>query len=101
MLHIKTKTIIPTALACYSALFMTLFAQGPVGDEIKVNFDRPVQVGSKTLQPGNYTIRQVTSASNPRVLGFTSEDGNKLEATVTAIPIMQNTPPMETKAILQ
>jgi len=80
---------------------MSLLAQGPVGDEIKVTFDRPVQVGSQNLPAGDYRIRQVTSASNPRVLEFTNENGGKLEATVTAIPVLQNTPPMETKAILQ
>lgn len=101
MLHINTKKFIPTAVACYSALMMTLLAQGPVGDEIKITFDRPVQVGSKMLPAGDYTIRQVTSASNPRVLEFRSQDGSKLDATVTAIPILQNTPPTQTQAILQ
>jgi hypothetical protein len=79
----------------------TAIAQGPVGDTVMVNFDRPVQVGSYTLGPGEYTVRQITSASNPRVLEFTSDHGTRLEATVTAIPIMQNTPPGETEVILQ
>jgi len=85
----------------FAAAFTTsCFAQGPVGDEVVVTFDRQVQVGSQTLSPGKYTIRQVTSASNPRVLEFTSDNGTKLDATVTAIPVLQNTPPSETKVIL-
>jgi hypothetical protein len=76
-------------------------AQGPAGDQVNVTFDRSVQVGSQTLPAGDYLIRQVTSASNPRVLEFTSPDGTKLDATVTAIPILQNTPPSETKVVLQ
>src|SRR3954464_14232789 len=96
------KTFIPATVAFVSsALALAVFAQGPVGDEVKVTFDRSVQVGSHTLAAGDYLIRQVTSASNPRVLEFRSDDGAKLDATVTAIPVLQNTPPTETKVILQ
>jgi len=75
-------------------------AQGPAGDQIKITFDRAVAVGSHSLPAGEYLIRQVTSGSNPRVLEFTSKNGTQLDATVTAIPIMQNTAPTETKVIL-
>jgi len=78
-----------------------VFAQGPAGDRVLVTFDRPVQVGSQTLPAGEYLVRQVTSASNPRVLEFTSDNGTKLDATVTAIPILQNNAPSETKVILE
>jgi hypothetical protein len=78
-----------------------VFAQGPAGDRVTVTFDRAVQIGSQTLPAGEYTVRQVTSASNPRVLEFTSNNGTKLDATVTAIPILQNTAPSETKVILE
>src|SRR3954453_13183003 len=84
-----------------SALAFGAFAQGPVGDEFKVTFNRPVQVGTQTLPAGDYTVKQVTSSSNPRVLEFKTDDDNKLVATVTAIPVMQNTPPTETKVILE
>jgi hypothetical protein len=84
-----------------SALTFGAFAQGPVGDEFRVTFDRAVQVGSQSLPAGEYTVKQVTSASNPRVLEFKTTDDNKLMATVTAIPVAQNTPPSETKVILQ
>ena len=76
------------------------FSQGPVGDEVMVTFDQTVQVGSHSLPAGKYTIRQVTSASNPRVLEFTSHNGTKLDATVAAVPILQNTPPSKTRVIL-
>jgi hypothetical protein len=75
-------------------------AQGPPGDTVIVKIDRPLQVESHSLAPGEYTIREITSASNPRVLEFTSNNGTKLEATVTAIPVMQNTPPNQTKLIV-
>ena len=84
-----------------STLAFSVFAQGRVGDEIKVTFDRPVQVGSQTLPAGDYRVKQVTSASNPRVVEFATGDNNKLMATVTAIPVIQNTPPSETRVVLQ
>lgn len=92
---------------CMSAVIITVacaaaaYGQGPAGDEIRVTFDRSVQVGHETLAPGDYTIRQVTSASNPRVLSFTSKASSKVEATVAAIPIMQNIAPPETKVEIQ
>jgi len=98
----NNKKLTPSVMAvCLSFLAFSVFAQGPVGDEIKVNFDRPVQVGSQTLPAGDYVVRQVTSASNPRVLEFKTQDDSKLVATVTAIPVLLNTPPSETKIILQ
>ncbi|MCU1335864.1 MAG: hypothetical protein JWO19_1445 [Bryobacterales bacterium] len=98
----RYRIFLPMTLAIFlTALTQAAFAQGPVGDEVMVTFDRAVQVGSYTLPPGDYTIRQVTSASNPRVLEFTSDNGTKLDATVTAIPIMENTPPSGTKVVLE
>lgn len=98
----NNKALTAAVIAVVSSVWSSsVFAQGPVGDEIKVTFDRPVQVGSQTLPAGDYTVQQVTSASNPRVLEFKTQVDNKLVATVTAIPVMQNTPPSETKVILQ
>jgi hypothetical protein len=81
-------------------LSATLFSQSPVGNTVYVKLDRTTIVGSQPLAPGDYTIREVTSASNPRVLEFTTDRGTKLAATVTAIPLLQNTPPGETKVVL-
>ena len=98
-MQIRTSVTAILAIALCSLTLM-VFAQGPAGDTVTVTFDRAVQVGSHTLPPGEYTIRQVTSASNPRVLEFTTNHGTQLQATVTAIPIMQNSAPSETKIIL-
>jgi len=96
------KIILPAAIAfVISAVALVVFAQGPVGDQVFVTFDRPVQVGAQTLAAGDYLVKQITSASNPRVLEFLIDNGKKLEATVTATPVLQNTPPSETKVILQ
>jgi len=81
------------------AIMGSLCAQGPVGNTVYITLDQNALVGSNRLTPGDYTIRQVTSASNPRVLEFTTNKGTKLAATVTAIPFLQNTPPSSTKVI--
>lgn len=87
--------------AALLAVFITIsYSQGPVGDKVTVTFDQPVQVGSHVLPAGEYTIRQVTSASNPRILEFTTDHGTKLEATVAAIPVLQNTAPSQTKLVM-
>ena len=98
-MHMR-KSIAAVMAIALNSLSPAVFGQGPAGDTVVVTFDRPVQVGSQTLPPGDYTVRQVTSASNPRVLEFTTGNGTQLHATVTAIPIMQNVAPTETKVIL-
>jgi hypothetical protein len=95
----QSKNLFLTA-ALSLVLIHTSFGQGPVGDEVMVTFDRAVQVGSQTLPAGKYTIRQVTSASNPRVLEFTSDNGTKLNATIAAAPVLQNAPPDKTKVVV-
>jgi hypothetical protein len=93
----KYKFLIGAALLSLGA---AIFAQGPVGNTVFVKLDRDTIVGSQTIPAGDYTIREVTSASNPRVLEFTTDRGTNLAATVTAIPLLQNTPPGETKVVL-
>jgi len=75
------------------------FAQSPVNTAIEVKLDRGALVGSYMLAPGEYSVRQITSANNSRVLEFTTDHGTKLAATVTAIPLLQNTPPSDTKVM--
>jgi hypothetical protein len=53
------------------------------------------------LAPGKYTIKQISSASNPSVLEFLTDDGTKLATTITAIPLLQNTPPSSTRIVLE
>ena len=88
------------ALVLLCAAFVPATGQGPAGDEIRVTFDRETQVGSEMLPAGDYTVRQVTSASNPRILAFRTDHGTKLEGTVAAIPVMRNTPPPDTRVVI-
>ncbi|MCC6589285.1 MAG: hypothetical protein IT168_21485 [Bryobacterales bacterium] len=66
-------------------LAATLWAQGPITDQVMVNFSSPVMVGNNVLAPGEYKIRQLPTAANPRILEFSSNNGTKVQATVTAI----------------
>lgn len=76
-------------------------AQGPVADKVKVTFPNPVVVSGTTLAPGDYMIRQLPSANNPRVLEFSSDDGMKVEVTTTAFPILDNMNRKPTSVILE
>jgi hypothetical protein len=74
-----------------SVLFCTaLLAQGPVTDRLTVEFKDPVLVGDATLPAGQYTVRQLDTASNPRVFEFVAADGTRTEATASAAPILDN-----------
>lgn len=63
----------------------SLWAQGPITDQVVINFSSPVMVGNNLLAPGEYKIRQLPTAANPRILEFSSDNGTKVQATVTAI----------------
>lgn len=80
---------------------LAVVAQGPITDKVIVTFDNPVMVSGKRLAPGSYTIRQLPTASNPRILEFSSEDGTRLETTVSAIPTYDPLNTKETSVILR
>lgn len=83
------------------ALAACALAQGPITDKVTVNFANPVTVAGTTLAPGEYTIRQMPSNSNPRVLEFSSDDGKKIEVTATAFATLSNMTRHPTSVILK
>jgi hypothetical protein len=81
------------SIRCVIALLfpgICLFAQHPISDKVVVTFAKPVMVGETRIEPGEYTIRQLNSAANPRVLEFSSDRGTKLQATAMTIPVLDN-----------
>jgi len=76
-------------------------AQGPITDKVMVSFPNPVIVSGTTLPAGDYTIRQLPSSNNPRVLEFSSNDGTKVEVTTTAFPLLDNRSQKPTSVILE
>ncbi len=83
------------------AVALTLAAQGPITDRLEVEFTQPVMVGDQRLEPGKYTIRQLPSQNNPRILEFSTDRGTNIQATAAAAPVMTNRNTKETSVILE
>src|SRR5688572_14830195 len=94
------KQVIHAATA-FPALFFLAYSQGPITDRITVNLPHPTRVGDHTLPPGEYEIRQLPTASSPRLLEFSSDNGTKLETTITTIAALDNNNRNETSVILE
>ncbi|HLK49466.1 MAG TPA: hypothetical protein VKT49_15095 [Bryobacteraceae bacterium] len=75
-------------------------AQGPLYDQVQVNIPYVVTLGDTTLQPGQYTIRELQSTDKQRVLLIYSDNGVKHEATVMTIPAYDNRTQDDTKVVL-
>lgn len=86
-----------------SGLFLgpIAFGQGPITDRLSVTLPNTTWVGSQSLAPGTYTIKQLPTASNPRLLEFSSENGTKLETAITAIAAIGQNTRHDTSVILE
>ena len=94
------NTVGAIALASAGWLAISLTAQ-PMYDRIHVNLPYTVTMQNYTLQPGDYTIQQLPSASGDgRILLFYSKDGMKFETSAMTIPTLDPNTPSDTKVIL-
>jgi LPXTG-motif cell wall-anchored protein len=75
-------------------------AQGPMYDKVMVNLPYTVTVGDKTLQPGQYTIRELPSTSKSYVLLIYSDNGMRFETSAMTIPTLDNQTPNDTSVVL-
>jgi hypothetical protein len=100
----KIRTIANAAavLALGLAASSTLVkAQGPLYDRVDVNLPYSVTIGNHTLQPGEYVIQQLRSASgDSRVLLIYSDNGMKFETSAMTIPALDPNTARDTKVIL-
>ena len=78
-----------------------LWAQGPISDTLTVNLPQSTRVGDHVLAPGEYQIRQLPTASHPRLLEFASEDGTKVETAITTIAALDNNNVNQTSLVLE
>lgn len=78
----------------------TANAQGPLYDRVNVDLPYTVTIGDHTLQPGNYVIQQLRSATNSRVLLIYSDNGMKFETSAMTIPALDQNTPEDTKVVL-
>lgn len=75
-------------------------AQGPLYDRVDVNLPYTVTIGDKTLQPGEYVIRELPSLDKSRVLLIYSDNGMKFQTSTMTIPTLDMNTPEDTKVVL-
>ncbi len=83
-----------------ATLITPIKAQGPLYDTVYVNLPYSVTIGDKTLQPGDYVIKELPSQDKSRVLTIYSDNGMKLEATAMTIPAYDPQTLENTKVVL-
>lgn len=91
----------PTYLILWLTIALPLAGQGPVNDRLEVTLPHTTWVGSVSIAPGKYTIRQLPTASNPRLLEFSSENGTKMETAITTFAALDNNNVRETSVVLE
>jgi hypothetical protein len=73
----------------------------PLWDRVDVNLPYSVQIGDKTLQPGNYVIKQLDRAGGgSTVLLIYSDKGMKFQTSALTIPALQNRTQPDTRVML-
>jgi hypothetical protein len=95
----KTRTfaIVASALVLEFAAFVTTGrAQGPLYDTVTVNLPYTVQIGDKTLQPGDYVIKELPSQDKSRVLLIYGDGGRTFETSSMTIPTYRVETPDQT-----
>jgi len=75
--------------------------QEPISDKLEVTLPHTTWVGSQSLAAGTYRIRQLPTASSPRLLEFSSADGTKMEMAITTIAAIGNNTRHDTSVILE
>jgi hypothetical protein len=99
----KVKNIIYSAatLALGVAAFSTASqAQGPLWDKVIVNLPYSVTVGERTLEPGEYSIKQLSSPGGASRVLLIYKDDMKFETSAMTIPALDNNTPEDTKVML-
>ena len=91
----------PNYLILWLTIALPLAGQGPVNDRLEVTLPHTTWVGSVSIAPGKYTIRQLPTASNPRLLEFSSENGTKMETAITTFAALDNNNVRETSVVLE
>jgi hypothetical protein len=97
----RNFAIVASALTLECAAFVTTArAQGPLYDTVNVNLPYSVHIGDKTLQPGDYVIKELPSQDKSRVLTIYSDNGMKFETSAMTIPSYQVLTPDQTTVSL-
>lgn len=78
-----------------------LFGQVPINDSLVVTFPSEVQVGRQVLPAGEYTIRQLNTSSSPRLLEFSTNKGTAIQASATAIAVVDSNNVNDSSVVLE
>jgi hypothetical protein len=75
-------------------------AQGPLWDKVIVNLPYSVTVGDRTIEPGEYSIKQLSSPGGASRVLLIYKDDMKFETSAMTIPALDNNTPEDTKVML-
>lgn len=80
---------------------LAVAGQEPISDKLEVTLPHTTWVGSQSLAPGTYRIRQLPTASSPRLLEFSSDNGTKMETAITTFAAIGNNTQHDTSVTLE
>jgi hypothetical protein len=83
-----------------ATLVTPIMAQGPMYDVVYVNLPYTVTIGDKTLQPGDYVVKELPTQDKSRVLNIYSDHGMKFVTSAMTIPAYQVQTPDNTSLVL-
>ena len=88
------RSWLPTAVVFSAVLIAapTASAQGWKEEPTALRFSEPVVIPGATLAPGTYQFRLVDPDAMQSGIRITADDGNRLVATIQAVPITRETP---------
>jgi LPXTG-motif cell wall-anchored protein len=100
-MKLRNLAIAAGTLALGLAAFITPSkAQGPMYDTVYVNLPYTVSIADKTLQPGDYVIKELPSQDKSRVLLIYSDKGMHFETSAMTIPAYDPQTLENTKVVL-
>jgi hypothetical protein len=99
----KVKNLIYSAAALaigVAAFNMGSQAQGPLWDKVIVNLPYSVTVGERTIEPGEYSIKQLSSPGGAQRVLLIYKDDVEFETSAMTIPTLDQNTPEDTKVLL-
>jgi hypothetical protein len=100
-MKIKNLVYSAAALAIGIAAFnMSTQAQGPLWDKVIVNLPYAVTVGDRTIEPGEYSIKQLSSPGGASRVLLIYKDDVEFETSAMTIPTLDQNTPEDTKVLL-
>jgi len=81
-------------------LISPLAKSQPLDDKVTVTMPYTTIIGHKTLPPGDYMIKRMSSQGGSRILLVYSDDGMKFETSAMTIPVLDINTARDTKIVL-